>query len=110
MATKQTYETRPPECWGKAKEIRQKYYQDYATAHEEGGLRWAGGAWTFGAIPCGLGDDVHSLTSTILVSDVQTDSTPPTVTINVPAAICHPPVVVRSAVATGLERTNACSN
>ncbi|OGF97848.1 MAG: benzoyl-CoA reductase, bzd-type, subunit O, partial [Candidatus Glassbacteria bacterium RBG_16_58_8] len=47
----------------KAKEIRQDYYRDYATAHEKGGIRWAGGAWTFGAIPEGLGDDVCSLTS-----------------------------------------------
>jgi benzoyl-CoA reductase subunit B len=63
MASKQTYETGPLQCWGKAKEIRQNFYRDYAEAHDKGGLRWAGGAWTFGAIPCGLGDDVHSLTS-----------------------------------------------
>jgi len=63
MATKQLYQTRPLECWGKAKAIREQYYRDYATAHERGGLRWAGGAWTFGAIPAGLGDDVWSITS-----------------------------------------------
>ncbi len=63
MATKQTYETKPLDCWNKAKEIRKQYYLDYARAHEKGGLRWAGGAWTFGAIPCGLGDDVYSITS-----------------------------------------------
>ncbi len=63
MATKQLYETRKLECWGKAKEIRENYYRDYATAHDRGALRWAGGAWTFGAIPCGLGDDVYSITS-----------------------------------------------
>ena len=63
MATKELYKTRPLETWNKAKEIRKNYYLDYAKAHERGGLRWAGGAWTFGAIPCGLGDDVWSITS-----------------------------------------------
>lgn len=63
MTTKELYKTRPLESWGKAKEIRQNYYRDYAKAHEKGGLRWAGGAWTFGAIPCGLGEDVWSITS-----------------------------------------------
>ncbi len=63
MATKQRYETRPLESWNKAKEIRENYYRDYARAHEMGGIRWAGGAWTFGGIPAGLGDDVYSITS-----------------------------------------------
>ncbi len=57
------YPTKPLQCWQKAKELREKYYQDYATAKERGGLRWAGGAWSFSAIPAGLGDDVYSLTS-----------------------------------------------
>jgi benzoyl-CoA reductase subunit B len=73
MATKQTYETLPLECWGKAKEIRKKYYQDYAAAHDNGGIRWAGGAWTFGAIPNGLGDDVHSLTSEPYAASISAD-------------------------------------
>ena len=63
MTATQTYQTRPLGCWAKAKELRTQYYKDYATAHDRGGIRWAGGAWTFGAIPCGLGDDVYSLTS-----------------------------------------------
>ncbi len=63
MATEAKYRTKPLDCWRKAKEIRENYYRDYAQAHEKGGLRWAGGAWTFGAIPCGLGDDVWSITS-----------------------------------------------
>ena len=63
MTATQIYPTRPLGCWAKAKELRSQYYKDYATAHERGGIRWAGGAWTFGAIPCGLGDDVYSLTS-----------------------------------------------
>ena len=49
-------------CWGKAKTLREQYYEDYAKAHERGGLRWAGGAWSFDAIAAGLGEDVWSLT------------------------------------------------
>ncbi len=56
------YQTRPLECWAKAKEIRQQYYLDYAAAHEKGGLRWAGGVWQLDSIPMGLGDDVYPLT------------------------------------------------
>lgn len=51
------------QLWGKAKELREKYYLDYRDAHEKGGLRWAGGAWSFDAVPAGLGRDVCSLTS-----------------------------------------------
>jgi benzoyl-CoA reductase subunit B len=57
------YKTEPLKCWNKAKEIRQDYYRNYAKAHENGGLRWSGGAWSFDAIPAGLGDDVFPLTS-----------------------------------------------
>lgn len=57
------YPTRPLECWNKAKELRQKYYTDYANAHDEGAIRWAGGAWSFDSIPAGLGTDVRSITS-----------------------------------------------
>jgi len=56
------YKTEPLKCWAKAKELRDKYYQDYATAHERGGIRWTGGAWSFDAIPYGLGDDVYPIT------------------------------------------------
>jgi benzoyl-CoA reductase subunit B len=56
------YKTEPLKCWDKAKEIRQNYYKNFAAAHEKGGLRWAGGAWSFDAIPSGLGDDVYPLT------------------------------------------------
>lgn len=56
------YKTEPLKCWDKAKEIRLNYYKDFAAAHEKGGLRWAGGAWSFDAIPAGLGDDVYPLT------------------------------------------------
>ncbi len=56
------YPTEPLKCWNKAKEIRQKYYADYAAAKDNGGLRWTGGAWSFDAIPAGLGDDVYPIT------------------------------------------------
>ena len=57
-----TYKTESLKCWNKAKEIRNNFYKNYANAHENGGLRWAGGAWSFGAIPAGLGDDIFPLT------------------------------------------------
>ncbi len=56
------YPTEKLKTWGEAKDIRLGYYKDFAEAHEKGGLRWAGGAWAFDAVPAGLGDDVHSLT------------------------------------------------
>ena len=56
------YPMEPLRCWNKAKELREKYYHDYATAHERGGLRWTGGAWAIDAIPAGLGDDVYPIT------------------------------------------------
>ena len=57
------YKTEPLKLWGKAKELRNDYYLNYASAHEKGGLRWAGGAWAFDAVVAGLGDDVYPLTS-----------------------------------------------
>lgn len=56
------YKTRVLSCWGKAKELRQQYYKDYAEAHDRGALRWAGGAWSFDAVPQALEGEVHSLT------------------------------------------------
>ena len=56
------YPSEPLKCWGKVKELREKYYKDYATAHERGGLRWSGGAAGIEAVPAGLGRDVHPLT------------------------------------------------
>ncbi len=63
MAATGKYPTRPLKCWKKAKELRQAYYEEYRTARERGALRWAGGAWSFDAVPAGLGRDVCSLTS-----------------------------------------------
>ncbi len=56
------YPTERLKCWGEAKQIRQDYYENFKNAHETGGLRWAGGAWSFDAVPYGLGDDVYPLT------------------------------------------------
>jgi benzoyl-CoA reductase subunit B len=61
MATTR-YPTEPLKCWKKAKELREQYYQNYARAKENGGLRWSGSAATMDAIPAGLGRDVFSLT------------------------------------------------
>ena len=36
------YPTAPLACWNKAKELRNAYYKEYATAHDRGALRWAG--------------------------------------------------------------------
>ncbi|MBW1711727.1 MAG: benzoyl-CoA reductase, bzd-type, subunit O [Deltaproteobacteria bacterium] len=57
------YPTEPLKLWNKAKELRLNFYKNYAQAHDKGGLRWVGGAWTFDAVPAGLGEDVYSLTS-----------------------------------------------
>ncbi len=57
------YKTRRLKCWPKAKELRQKYYEEYAEIKDKGGLRAVGGAWTFHPIAKGLGDDVCWLTS-----------------------------------------------
>ncbi len=56
------YKTEPLRCWKKAKELRLKYYKDFKEAKEKGGLRWTGGAWSFDALPAGLGDDVYNIT------------------------------------------------
>ncbi|MDY7034534.1 MAG: benzoyl-CoA reductase, bzd-type, subunit O [Thermodesulfobacteriota bacterium] len=56
------YPVEPLKCWAKVKELREKYYIDYLTAHERGGIRWSGGGASIDAIPAGLGRDVYSLT------------------------------------------------
>ena len=57
------YKSEPLKLWNKAKELRLQYYENYAKAHEQGGIRWAGGAWTLDAVPRGFGEDVFSITS-----------------------------------------------
>jgi len=56
------YTTEPLKCWNKVKELREKYYLDYASAHERGGIRWSGGAANIEAVPAGFGRDVYPLT------------------------------------------------
>ena len=56
------YPTESLKLWGKAKQLREQYYKNYAAAKDNGGLRWSGSAWALDALPAGLGDDVYSLT------------------------------------------------
>lgn len=53
---------RPLECWNDFKKYRERYYKNYLEAKDKGGIRWAGSAWAFDAIPHGLGEDVYPLT------------------------------------------------
>ena len=62
MSAPNKYPTESLKLWGKAKQLREQYYQNYAKAKENGGLRWSGSAWALDAVPAGLGDDVYSLT------------------------------------------------
>ncbi len=62
MMSKAKYPFERLKSWGKAKTLRENYYRDFAEAHDKGGIRWAGGAWSFDAIPSGLGEDVWCLT------------------------------------------------
>jgi benzoyl-CoA reductase subunit B len=59
------YKTKGLDCWGRAKELRQKYYQDYKETHNRGALRWKGGAWSFDAVPQALEGGLHGLTGTL---------------------------------------------
>ncbi len=67
------YPTEPLKLWKKAKELREQYYQDYARAKENGGLRWSGSAWALDALPAGLGNDVYSLTGEPYAASVSHD-------------------------------------
>lgn len=49
-------------CWGKAKELRKKHYEDYAEAHNRGALRYSGSGWNIEAIPKGLSGEIYPLT------------------------------------------------
>ncbi|MBW1888061.1 MAG: benzoyl-CoA reductase, bzd-type, subunit O, partial [Deltaproteobacteria bacterium] len=48
--TDKVYETKHLDCWGKAKELRNRYFTNYMEAKEKGGLRISGGALAFGSI------------------------------------------------------------
>jgi len=67
------YKTEPLKCWQKAKELRLKYYKDYQEARDKGGLRWTGGAWSFDALPAGLGRDVYNITGEPYAASVAFD-------------------------------------
>ncbi len=73
MAAPQKYPTEPLKLWKKAKELREKYYLDYARAKEKGGIRWSGSAWALDAIPEGLGEDVYALTGEPYAASVAHD-------------------------------------
>jgi benzoyl-CoA reductase subunit B len=62
MTTGQRYPTEQLKLLGKAKQLRENYYQNYARAKENGGIRWSAAGWSFDAIPTSLGDDVYPLT------------------------------------------------
>jgi benzoyl-CoA reductase subunit B len=62
MNTPQRYPTESLKLWGKAKQLRENYYQNYARAKDNGGIRWSAAGWSFDAIPTSLGDDVYPLT------------------------------------------------
>jgi benzoyl-CoA reductase subunit B len=68
-----TYKTEPLKSWQKAKELRLKYYKDYQDAHKKRGIRWTGGAWSFDAIPAGLGRDVYNITGEPYAASVAFD-------------------------------------
>jgi len=55
------YQTEPFKCWGKAKELRNRYYENYLKAHERGGLRVSGSAGSYFSFCMGLGWDVYNL-------------------------------------------------
>lgn len=53
------YKTKPLESWGRAKELRQDYFRDVATAREKGKLVVTGGTEGFLELPSGLGEYVY---------------------------------------------------
>ena len=55
------YPTEPLKCWGKAKELRPKFYEAYIKAHERGGIRYAGSTGGPHGFMCGFGKDVYNL-------------------------------------------------
>jgi len=49
------YKVEPLKSWGKAKELRKRYFDNYVNAKQNGGLRVCGSAWAFHALAYGLG-------------------------------------------------------
>lgn len=55
----QQYQTKPLECWQRAKELRIEHFHEITTARDQGKLVVTGGADGFMALPAGLGDYVY---------------------------------------------------
>lgn len=56
MENNKKYQTKPLECWGKAKELVAELYQDFMDVKDRGGIRWAGSSWGLDPLPYGLGE------------------------------------------------------
>ncbi len=54
--TAKRYETKPLDCWEKAKELRQNHYRDVWEAREKGKLLFTGAESSFLPLPAGLGE------------------------------------------------------
>lgn len=61
MSGVKLYPTERVKCWDLAKELRRKFYQSYVTAHDKGGIRYAGSTIGYHAIMRGFGNDVYNL-------------------------------------------------
>jgi benzoyl-CoA reductase subunit B len=59
MSKIERYRSEPLKCWPKAKELREKFYREYFSAHKEGKIRWCGSAFACEAIPQGIEEVVH---------------------------------------------------
>lgn len=71
MQTK--YETKPFECWQKAKELRLKQWRDIASAREQGKILSSGYSVGVAPLVMGLGDDVEFMASEPLAASTLPD-------------------------------------
>lgn len=55
----QKYETRPLDCWPKAKELRYNFFKEFTTAREQGKYISLGGTIWLDSIMAGIGEVVH---------------------------------------------------
>ncbi|MFQ5826934.1 MAG: 2-hydroxyacyl-CoA dehydratase subunit D, partial [Dehalococcoidia bacterium] len=68
------YETRPIECWQRAKELRMKQWQDIVTAREKNRLLVSGMVNGAAPLAMGLGDDVEYMASEPLSASTLADA------------------------------------
>ena len=61
MPEEKVYQTKPLDCWPRAKELQRQYFLDYMNANDNQGLRLSGGTLAMGAVSAGLGADVYRL-------------------------------------------------